>query len=66
MRKVRVLLADDNDAVIKRVRSILEEDFEIVGTVCNGLEAVAETQRLDPGGSVGSSLRGRDLSPLPP
>jgi len=26
----------------------LGADFEIVGAVCNGLEAVAEAQRLDP------------------
>jgi len=48
MGKIRVLLADDNDAVVERVRAILGADFEIVGAVCNGLEAVAETQRLDP------------------
>jgi DNA-binding NarL/FixJ family response regulator len=48
MGKIRVLLADDNGAVVERVRAILGADFEIVGAVCNGLEAVAETQRLDP------------------
>jgi len=48
MGKIRVLLADDNGAVVEQVRAILGADFEIVGAVCNGLEAVAETQRLDP------------------
>jgi DNA-binding NarL/FixJ family response regulator len=48
MGKIRVLLADDNDAVVERVRALLGADFEIVGAVCNGLEAVAEAQRLDP------------------
>ena len=43
-----MLLADDNDAVVERVRALLGADFEIVGAVCNGLEAVAEAQRLDP------------------
>ena len=48
MGKIRVLLADDNDAVVERVRAILGAGCEIVGVVCNGLDAVAETRRLDP------------------
>lgn len=46
--KIRVLLADDNEAILARVRSALGEEFEIVGAVTNGLEAIAEVRRLDP------------------
>ena len=48
MRKIRVLLADDHEAVLKQVRAILGEDFDIIGAVNNGQDAVAETQRLEP------------------
>jgi DNA-binding NarL/FixJ family response regulator len=48
VRKIRVLLADDNETVLARVRMVLGEKFDVVGAVTNGLEAVAEVQRLDP------------------
>lgn len=48
MGKMRVLLADDHETVLARVREILGEDFNVVGTVNNGRDAVAEVQRLDP------------------
>ena len=48
MTKIRVLLADDNDAVLARVCRILGDKFDVVGTVSNGLDAVAEVQRLNP------------------
>ena len=48
MGKIRVLLADDHDALLARVRSILCTEFEVVGTVDNGRDAVAEVRRLDP------------------
>jgi DNA-binding NarL/FixJ family response regulator len=48
MSRIRVLLADDHEAVLARVRSILGQDFEIVGAVNNGLDAVEEAERLDP------------------
>ena len=48
MRKIRVLLADDHETVLEQVRAILRKDFDIVGTVNNGQDAVAETQRLEP------------------
>jgi DNA-binding NarL/FixJ family response regulator len=43
----RVLLADDHESVLQRVQALLHE-FDVVGAVCNGREAVAEVQRLDP------------------
>jgi DNA-binding NarL/FixJ family response regulator len=48
MSRIRVLLADDHEAVLARVRSILGRNFEIVGAVSNGLHAVEEAERLDP------------------
>jgi DNA-binding NarL/FixJ family response regulator len=48
MAKVRVLLADDHETLLARVRSILCKEFEVVGTVDNGRDAVAEVLRLDP------------------
>jgi DNA-binding NarL/FixJ family response regulator len=46
--KVRVLLADDNEAILARVRTVLGEDFDVVGAVNNGRDAIAEVRRLDP------------------
>jgi DNA-binding NarL/FixJ family response regulator len=48
MAKIRVLLADDHEALVERVRTILCKDFEVVGTVGNGRDAIAEVRRLDP------------------
>jgi DNA-binding NarL/FixJ family response regulator len=48
MGKIRVLLADDHETVLDRVRSILCKEFEVVGTVANGRDAMAEVERLDP------------------
>ena len=48
MGKIRVLLADDHEMMLARVRKILCADFEVVGTASNGRDAVTEVQRLDP------------------
>jgi DNA-binding NarL/FixJ family response regulator len=48
MAKIRVLLADDHEAMLERVRSILSKDFDVVGTVGNGRDALTEVERLDP------------------
>lgn len=48
MGKIRVLLADDHETIQARVRSILCDDFEVVGAVGNGRDAVTEVRRLDP------------------
>jgi DNA-binding NarL/FixJ family response regulator len=49
MSKVRVLLADDHQAILARVRRELDEEFfEIVGTARNGQEAVDAVSRFDP------------------
>ena len=48
MHRIRILLADDREMMWERVRMVLGEEFEIVGTVRNGRDAVFAVQRLDP------------------
>ena len=48
MRKIRVLLADDHETILARVRGILGEQFDVVGAVNNGRDAISEVERLDP------------------
>jgi DNA-binding NarL/FixJ family response regulator len=48
MGKIRVLLADDHEAILARVRSVLGEEFDIVGAVNNGRDALLEARRLQP------------------
>jgi DNA-binding NarL/FixJ family response regulator len=47
-RKIRVMLADDHETILARVRSLLDEEFDIIGLVRNGRDAVSEVQRLQP------------------
>jgi DNA-binding NarL/FixJ family response regulator len=48
MGRIRVLLADDSETILARVRTVLGEGFDIVGAVNNGRDAMAEVRRLDP------------------
>jgi len=48
MGKIRVLLADDHEAILAKIRAVLGDEFDIVGAVTNGREAVEEVRRLDP------------------
>jgi DNA-binding NarL/FixJ family response regulator len=48
MRKGRILLADDHKTILSRVRGILCEEFDVVGAVNNGRDAISEVERLDP------------------
>lgn len=48
MDRPRVLLADDHELVLARVQSLLKSSFEVIGTVTNGRDLVAEAQRLQP------------------
>ena len=50
MKRITVLLADDNNAVRQEFRNILEleDDLEVVGEAKNGHEAVAMAKRLRP------------------
>ena len=48
MGNIRVLLADDHEPILTKVRSLLSKDFDVVGAVSNGRDAVKEVHRLDP------------------
>ena len=48
MPPIRILLADDNDVVLAEVRELLEKEFEIIGTVTNGQDAVEAVRLFDP------------------
>jgi DNA-binding NarL/FixJ family response regulator len=45
---IRILLADDSEAVLAELRAELDKEFEIVGAVSNGRDAVEGVLRLDP------------------
>ena len=50
MKRITVLLADDNKLVRREFRKILEleDDLEVVGEAKNGQEAVAKVKKLRP------------------
>ncbi len=48
MKKIRVLLADDHKIVLEGLRSLLEPEFELVGTVEDGRALVAQARKLSP------------------
>jgi DNA-binding NarL/FixJ family response regulator len=46
--KIRLLLADDNETVLAELRQQLGNEFEIIGAVEDGEEAISAVQQLDP------------------
>lgn len=48
MTRKRVLLADDHSAMLEEVRALLDEEYEIVGTVENGEKLVEAARELNP------------------
>ena len=48
MSPTRVFLADDNDEVLAEVREELGAEFEIIGTVTNGQDAVEAVRLFNP------------------
>ena len=48
MSPTRVFLADDNDEVLAEVREELAAEFEIIGTVTNGQDAVEAVRLFNP------------------
>lgn len=48
MSRTRVLLGDDHHMVIEGLKSVLDLQFETVGTAANGRDLVAEAERLKP------------------
>ena len=48
MNRIRLILADDHTMFAEGLKSLLDEEFELLGAVGNGLDLVDMTQRLDP------------------
>src|SRR5262245_364064 len=48
MNKTRVLLADDHTIVAEGLRSLLEDEFELVGLVSDGRALLEATRKLKP------------------
>ncbi len=48
MDRIRVLLADDNEAILERVATLLNTECNVIGTVTDGQQALEATQRLKP------------------
>jgi DNA-binding NarL/FixJ family response regulator len=48
LKKPRVLLADDSEPILRAVSRLLDSEFEVVGSVFNGEQAIAATLRLQP------------------
>src|SRR5262245_49092716 len=46
--RARILLADDDTAILKAISRTLADDFQVVGTVTDGQQAVDAARRLDP------------------
>ena len=46
--RVRVLLADDHEAVVKRVREVLAPHFDVIGAVGDGASLIKAAASLDP------------------
>jgi DNA-binding NarL/FixJ family response regulator len=44
-----VLLADDHPGTAKQMRALLEQDFDVISVVEDGLTLVSEAARLSPG-----------------
>ena len=47
MSKIRVVLADDFQPMVAKVRGMLGEEFEVIGTAENGNQAVDSVMTLD-------------------
>jgi len=48
MKRTRLLLADDHTLVVEGIRKLLENDFELVGTVEDGQALLRAAQELHP------------------
>lgn len=48
MNRPRILLADDHQVVLERVRTLLQSLFDVVGAARTGREMISEALRLTP------------------
>jgi DNA-binding NarL/FixJ family response regulator len=47
MNRIRLVLADDHTMFAEGLKSLLDEEFELLGTVGNGQDLVDITHRLN-------------------
>jgi DNA-binding NarL/FixJ family response regulator len=47
-RKARLLVADDEAAILQQITDLLEEEFEVVGVACDGIDLLKCAQALKP------------------
>ena len=48
MDRPKIIVADDHDVMLDTVSALLQQDFEVVGTVNNGGDLIREAHRLQP------------------
>jgi DNA-binding NarL/FixJ family response regulator len=48
MLRTRIILADDHVLILDALKNLLEPEFEVVGTFCNGLALVEGAAKLKP------------------
>jgi len=48
LKRTRVLLADDHEAMLDRVKGLLEKEFQVVGTARDGQAALDAVAELNP------------------
>jgi DNA-binding NarL/FixJ family response regulator len=46
--RMRVLLADDQETILREIEELLTADFDIVGTATDGVSAIEAAARLQP------------------
>jgi DNA-binding NarL/FixJ family response regulator len=44
----KIIVADDHDVMLAIILALLQPEFEVVGTVSNGLDLIREAHRLQP------------------
>jgi len=48
MRRARVFLADDHSLLLEAFSTLIETDYEVVGTATDGRQMLAEVRKLEP------------------
>ena len=48
LARPRILLADDHQLVLDRVKALLQEKFDIVGVARDGIELISQAVKLSP------------------
>lgn len=46
--KIKFMVVDDSEVIREKISGVLDQDFEIVGTAKNGVEAVEQFKQLKP------------------